>query len=249
MLDLETSLLLIVFGVFLVAGFVKGVIGLGLPTVAMGLLGTTMAPATAAALLVMPSFVTNLWQLLAGPSFSRLARRLWTLLAGIVVGTMAGAGLLTGATAAWAPMGLGIALVVYATLGLIAFRFRVAPRYEAWASPLVGVLTGLVTGATGVFVIPAVPYLQALELEKEDLIQALGLSFTISTVALAAGLAQHGAFQLAGAGLSLLAILPALLGMAVGQWLRNRISPPVFRRWFFVGLLLLGAHLALGRLL
>ena len=80
---------------FLLAGFVKGVIGLGLPTVSMGLLSLVMAPAKAASLLIVSSFVTNVWQLAAGPSFGRLARRLWPMLAGVVLGTLAGTGLLT----------------------------------------------------------------------------------------------------------------------------------------------------------
>ena len=61
---------------FLLAGFVKGVIGLGLPTVSMGLLSVVMPPAKAASLLIVPSFVTNVWQLAAGASFTRLAHRL-----------------------------------------------------------------------------------------------------------------------------------------------------------------------------
>ncbi|MDR6287866.1 hypothetical protein E9232_000365 [Inquilinus ginsengisoli] len=171
------------------------------------------------------------------------------MMAGICLGTWAGAGLLTGALAGRAAIGLGAALVLYALIGLAGPRFAVPPRAERWLSPLVGAATGLVTGATGVFVIPAVPYLQALGLEKEDLIQALGLSFTVSTLALAAGLAQGGAFPLATAGTSLLALAPALLGMAAGQWLRLRVRPELFRRWFFLGLLALGLDLALRPLL
>jgi uncharacterized membrane protein YfcA len=41
-------------------------------------------------------------------------------------------------------------------------------------------------------------------------------------------------------------LVPALVGMQVGQWLRGRISAVVFKRVFFVGLALLGAHLALN---
>lgn len=100
------------------------------------------------------------------------------------------------------------------------------------------------TAATGVFVIPAVPYLQALRLEKDDLVQALGLSFTVSTLALAADLVRDGALA-ASAGASLLALAPALAGMLVGQWLRARVEPERFRFWFFLGLLALGGHLAL----
>jgi uncharacterized membrane protein YfcA len=89
-----------------------------------------------------------------------------------------------------------------------------------------------------------VPYLGALGLGKDELIPALGLSFTVSTVALALTLAGNGAFQSAAAGASLLALAPALLGMVFGGWVRGRVSERVFRRCFFLGLLALGAHLA-----
>ena len=229
--------------VFLLAGFVKGVIGLGLPTVAMGLLGAVMAPAQAAALLIIPSFVTNVWQLLMGPRFWPLVRRLWPMMAGLCVGTWAGAGLLAADTSGRATMALGVALVLYAVVSLAAVRFRVPAHAEPWLSPLVGGATGIVTGATGVFVIPAVPYLQALDLDKEELVQALGLSFTVSTLALAASLLREGVFATSIAGTSLLALAPSLVGMFVGQYLRLRVRPEVFRRWFLIGLLALGGYL------
>lgn len=233
--------------VFLAAGLVKGVVGMGLPTVAMGLLAVTMPPAQAAALLLIPSLVTNLWQLFTGPSFGGLFRRLWTMMAGVVIGTVAGAGLLTGAHTMIASAALGAALALYAVLGLAKAGFTTPARHEAWISPLVGVATGLVTGATGVFVIPAVPYLQSLRLHKEDLVQALGLSFTVSTLALGLGLFRAGALisptaQLTG---SILALAPALAGMFIGQALRQRMSVETFRTVFFAGLLALGLYLAL----
>ncbi|GLQ82839.1 membrane protein [Mesorhizobium huakuii] len=248
---LSAGIIAWVGAVFLAAGFVKGVVGMGLPTVAMGLLAVTMPPAEAAALLLIPSLVTNLWQLFTGPAFAGLCRRLWTMMAGIMLGTVAGAGVLTGVHAGAASAGLGAALVLYAILGLLRPGFTMPARHEALMSPLAGVATGLVTGATGVFVIPAVPYLQSLRLEKDDLIQALGLSFTVSTAALAIGLCWTGALaspttQLTG---SILALLPALAGMFIGQALRQKMSVETFRRVFFVGLLMLGGYLALEALL
>jgi uncharacterized protein len=229
---------------FLVAGFVKGVIGLGLPTVSMGLLSLVMAPAKAASLLIVPSFVTNVWQLAAGPNFGRLARRLLPMLAGIVIGTLAGTGLLTGSRTGQAAIALGLLLMLYAGLGLTPVRFSISPAAEWWLGPLIGALTGLVTAATGVFVIPAVPYIGALGLDKDDVIQALGLSFTVSTIALAAALAGGGAFDLGDVGASTAALAPALLGLAAGGAVRGRFSERTFRRVFFGGLLVLGAHLA-----
>jgi uncharacterized membrane protein YfcA len=229
---------------FTLAGFVKGVIGLGLPTVAVGLLSVVMPPAHAAALLIVPSTVTNLWQLASGPSFAALLRRLWPMLLGVCAGTWAGSGLLSDGSGR-AAAALGAALVAYAALGLVNIRVVVPQRAQPWLGPLVGVATGVVTAATGVFVIPAVPYLQALGLDRDDLVQALGLSFTVSTLALAASLASTGAFGLSVAGASLIALVPACLGMLAGQWLRARVKPEPFRLCFFAGLLVLGLHLAL----
>jgi uncharacterized protein len=231
--------------VFLAAGFVKGVVGMGLPTVAMGLLAVTMAPAEAATLLLIPSLVTNLWQLSTGPSFGGLVRRLWTMMAGVVIGTAAGAGLLTGAHTAAASGALGVALMLYAFLGLAKAGFSTPPRHEALLSPLVGVATGLVTGATGVFVIPGVPYLQGLGFDKEELIQALALTFLVSCLALGSALVLRGAVTPTLAFGSVLALAPALAGMVLGQQLRLRVSAQTFRKVFFSGMIVLGAYLVL----
>ncbi len=230
---------------FFLAGIVKGATGMGLPTVAMGLLGMIMPPVAAAALLIVPSFVTNVWQLVSGPNFPALVRRLWLMMVSIALGTVAGSSILVSDSGRWTTMGLGAALVIYASFTLLARQLTVPARLEKRLQPLVGLATGAVTGGTGVFVIPAVPYLQALGLNKDDLIQALGLSFTVSTVALAVGLAWRGAFQLDDLAMSSLAIAPAMAGMWWGQVIRQRVSPPTFRRWFLICLLLLGAELTL----
>jgi len=231
---------------FLLAGLVKGVIGMGLPTVAMGLLALVLPPAEAAAILVVPSLVTNVWQLAAGPRFGALARRLWPMMLAIIAGTIAGAGVLAGNDGGLARIGLGLALAAYGAVALAGLRLSVPVRNEGWLGPIIGVTTGLITGATGVFVIPTVPYLQAVGLEKDELIQALGLSFTVSTVALAFGLLRVDAWQANAVWASLLALVPALIGMQAGQWLRRRIAADTFRRVFFASLLLLGATLALA---
>ena len=240
--DIATTIAVVTF-TFLLAGMVKGVIGMGLPTVAMGLLSLVMPPVQAAALLVVPSLVTNVWQLLAGPRFTTLLRRFATMMFAIALGTFAGIGLLTGSTSALANISLGAVLAIYGVVGLRATRFVIPKRYEPVLSPVIGLLTGVLTGATGIFVIPAVPYFNSLGLEKEELIQTLGLSFTVSTVALAVGLLASGKFELTVAGSSLAALLPALGGMLLGQHLRNRLKPEVFRRWFFIGLIVLGAYM------
>jgi hypothetical protein len=238
-------LVLAIVATFFLAGAVKGLTGMGLPTVAMGVLGALMAPVLAAALLIVPSFVTNVWQLFAGPAVIALAKRLWLMMLGIIIGTLPGSAVLARADARWTTAGLGAALIVYAGFALLLKQLSVPKRFEWWLSPSVGLMTGAITGVTGVFVIPAVPYLQALALGRDELVQSLGLSFTISTIALAVGLAWHAAFQIENVTMSMLAVAPALAGMWLGQTIRRSMDPQIFRRWFLVCLSLLGAELVL----
>lgn len=245
MTGLESPFILFaIAATFALAGFIKGVIGIGFPVVVMGLLGAVMPPAQAASLLVIPTVATNVWQLAAGPSLLRLVRRLWPMLLAICVGTWAGAGFLTGGSAEHTRFALGVVLTFYGCAGFTRVRFRVSARAEPWLTPVVGLVTGLLTGATGVFVIPAVPYIQALGLKKEELVQALALSPLTSALALGVTLAGGGVLGLSLAGASLLALVPALAGMYAGQWLRLRVSEQTFQRVFFAGLVALGVHLA-----
>lgn len=228
---------------FALAGVVKGVVGLGLPVVAMGLLVIFMPPPQAAAVLVVPSLVTNIWQLAAGPRFTALAKRFATMMAGVFVGTFIGVGILTGDAVALANGALGAVLVIHGVLSLLAVRFNVTKERERWMSPMIGLVTGVLTGATAIFSVPAVPYFSSLKLEREDLIQTLGLSFTVSTIALALALGTRGVFGWHLGFASLLALVSAMMGMFAGQRLRRRIHPEIFRRWFLVSLVVLGIYM------
>ena len=178
-------LLFLIAAAFLLAGFVKGVIGLGLPTVSMGLLAVTMPPAQALAIVIVPAIVTNIWQTFVGPYLRDIIRRLWPLMVGTVIGIWLNAGMLTGPYARYGAIVLGILLVIYAVIGLSRFSFSVARRDEKWIGGIVGVVTGMVSAATGVQVIPSMPFMQAIGMEKDELVQALGVFFTVATVALA----------------------------------------------------------------
>lgn len=241
---MEISTIAYVLAVFALAGFAKGIIGLGLPTISMGLLAIMLPPVEAAVLLILPSLVTNVWQMLDGPHLGALLRRLWPLNLGVCLGTWAGAAFVSGLGGPYGASALGIALIAYAFSGLAAPKLALPAAAERWAGPFAGAMTGAITAATGVFVIPAVPYLQAIGLTKDELVQALGLSFTVSTLALAVTLAGSAELDVGLAWPSLAGVAVALAGMRLGQAVRARLSPAAFRLWFFAGLLALGAYLA-----
>ena len=235
--------MLLILCVFMVAGAVKGLAGLGLPTVALALLGLRLPPAEAAALLVAPALLTNLWQAGAGPALPGLLRRLWPLLLGQAAGIALGG--LISLEPALLRLLLAEALMLYAMIGLLEWSPRLPAGMEPWLSPLVGLATGVLTAVTGLFVLPLLPYLQALRLDRHQLVQALGLCFSVSALALAVLLRHQGTLALAQLGLSLLATVPAVAGMAMGWWLRHRLSPLVFRRLLYGMLFALGVEMLL----
>jgi uncharacterized protein len=237
-------MLIFIAAAFLLAGFIKGVVGLGLPTVSMGLLAVTMPPGQAIAIVIVPAIVTNIWQTFGGPYLRDIMRRLWPLMAGTVAGIWLNAGLLTGPYAPYGTVALGTLLVIYAILGLSKLNFKVARRNEKWIGGIVGLITGVVSAATGVQVIPSVPYLQAIGMEKDELVQALGVFFTVATMALAFTLTATGLLTAATALPGAIAMAASFAGMFIGQAVRNRMQPDVFRRRFLIAMILLGLYLA-----
>src|SRR3546814_15370644 len=133
-------------------------------------------------MLIVPSAVTNVWQFLSRRSPLPLVRRLGTMMVGVCLGTALGAGILVTASGDATVTALGIALAAYAVFGLANLRLAVPRPWEPVLSPPVGGATGAVSAATGVFVVPAVPYLQAPGLERDAPVKALCLSFPASTV-------------------------------------------------------------------
>ena len=237
-------LLFLIAAAFLIAGFIKGVIGLGLPTVSMGLLAVSMPPAHALAIVIVPAIVTNIWQTFVGPYLRDIIRRLWPLMVGTVAGIWLNAGMLTGPYARYGTIVLGVLLVIYAIVGLSKFNLHVTRRDEKWIGGIVGLMTGVVSAATGVQVIPSMPFMQAIGMEKDELVQALGVFFTVATLGLAFNLTSAGLLTAATALPGAVAMAAAFAGMFIGQAVRSRMQPEAFRRWFLRAMILLGLYLA-----
>jgi uncharacterized protein len=238
------SMLIFIAAVFLLAGFVKGVVGLGLPTVSMGLLAVALPPSQALAIVIVPAIVTNIWQTFAGSYLRDIIRRLWPLMAGTAFGIWLNAGMMTGPYARYGTVFLGILLVLYAVTGLRNLTFSIVPRNEKSIGAIVGLTTGVISAATGVQVIPSTPFLHAIGLEKDELVQALGVYFTVATLALAFNLTSEGLLNATTALPGAVAMATSFAGMAGGQALRSRMQPESFRRWFLIAMIFLGIYLA-----
>ena len=227
----STIILAATAGAFLLAGFVKGVIGLGLPTVSIGLLGLLMVPAQAAAILVVPSLVTNIWQAVVGGGLIALARRLWPMLVGICARHIRGCGV-----AAARRYGAGNNLAWRGPCAICGTRARQCAFQACRGTRKPGSASSWARRPAQSRWRPASSSCRgrrtskSLQFERDKLVQALGLSFTVSTVTLALALAYAGQIRASLAGrIAGCAYCGACWDgpRAIGAWTRSGGNLPV----------------------
>jgi uncharacterized membrane protein YfcA len=245
------SLTDIVFGlaVLLVAGLVKGLVGLGLPTITIALTSLVLPLPEAMALVAFPTIFSNIWQAAVGGRFRTILRRQWPLIVPLAVTLYATMGLLGRKGPEWAFLVLGATLVAYSTLGLLRIRLHIHADLEKPLAPLIGAVSGFVGGVVGVPVVPLMPYLQGLDIKPSELVQTLGVVLCATSFSLAISLLSFGLLDGPRALVSAAAAVPALVGMWLGQQVRLRLSIDQFRIAVFWALLLTGLYTFASRLL
>lgn len=241
----------IAFGlaVFLVAGVVKGLVGMGLPTVTIALTTLVLPLTESVPLIALPTIFSNVWQAAVGGQFAKIVRRQWPLilpLAATLYVTMWRVGK---HGPSWAFLVLAVVLIVYSGLGLLRIRLRIDPAFEKPLAPVIGVVSGFVAGLVGVPIIPLMPYLQGLDIKPAELVQTLGVVLCATSLALTSSLLFFGLLDGPRALVSAVAVVPALAGMWLGVQIRMRLSVEQFRLAVFWALLLTGLYTFCSRLL
>jgi len=227
----------------LAGGTVKGVVGVGLPLVALPVMASFITVPKAIALLLLPSFATSVWQTFHGGQFSASVKRLWPFLIGMAAGTWVSVGLLASFDARTLYFILGAIVAIFASVLYRRVVFSVAPRAEPWAGPAVGAASGLVGGMSMLFATIYAMYISGLKLGKEAFVAAVALANTWATIVLAAAMANFDLFGGADLAGSLLALVPSFAGVLFGTWLRRHIDEERFRKALAVVLFLIAMNL------
>lgn len=241
MLTPETVLLVV--AAFAIGGFIKGAIGMGLPVVVLTLLVMIMPLKAAMAIFLIPGVASNLWQATNGPFLPDLLRRLWPYLLASAMGILGGVLLTADTPTDGLVMVLGSLLIVYSIFSLAGPRLPAPGRHERWISPIAGASGGIMFGMVGVYIIPGLLYLETLRLPRDQMVQAMGLTFV--TISATLGLSMAGVDLVTGemALLSVLGLIPVFAGIWAGRRIRHRISEAFYRKLFFISLILSGIYM------
>ena len=180
----DNATALAIFSAILLAGLLKGTIGVGFQTVGIAFLTIITNLPNAIALLLIPSLVTNIWQAGVGGKLIIILIRLWPLIITASMMVWFGSIALTSVSLSYLSALLGFLLIIYSTFSLFGFRLEVKTKNERWLAPFIGLINGVLTGMTGIFVVPCVFYFQAIGFRKDTLIQSMGVLFTALTLML-----------------------------------------------------------------
>ncbi|MDP2240418.1 MAG: sulfite exporter TauE/SafE family protein [Burkholderiales bacterium] len=242
-LDLGTPVLAACAAAMIAGGVVKGVVGIGLPLVALPVMVNFIPVHKAIALLILSSFATSVWQSYHGGQFTPSVKRFWPLLIGIAIGVAISVKALATFDIRLLYLILGVIVVTFASVLHRKLVFTVAPRAERWAAPLTGIAAGLVGGLSMLFGPVYAMYLAGLKLGKESFVAAISLSNVWATVVLAVAMAQFDLLSGADLAASLLALIPSSAGVLLGTWLRRHINEDAFLKMLAVVLFLIGLNL------
>ena len=246
---MENGDILVVCGAFLFAGLVKGTTGLGFATTALSLLVYAIGLKEALPLLIVPSVVSNLIVMRDAGHFRATLIQFRLMYAAAPVGIFMGLALLMWLDPTISSAILGLVLIIYGVITITQPAFRLPTALARRLEIPVGFTTGLVNGVTGSQVMPVLPYLLSLPLERNVFIQAINISFTISSVVFAIGLAWVGLFTVDTTQISFVGLVAMLVGLKLGIPIRRRLSQSSFRRAVLGLLVLLGAGLVIRSLL
>jgi uncharacterized membrane protein YfcA len=215
-------------GLFL-AGIVKGATGLGYSSCALPFLVSAIGLKPAMALVIIPAMATNVTVAFTAGHFTEIARRFSNLYLAMLPGIGIGVYLLAWVAQSIATRTLGIVIIGYAVLSLARPHLSISRASERALQFPTGFANGLLTGLTGSQVMPLFPYMMALELDPNRLVQAINLAVSLSSVLLAIGLFSAGIMTPLLLGLSIIAIVPALLGVQIGARMREYIPASKFK--------------------
>lgn len=242
---MDTQLLIPVIGVYFTAAFLKGLTGLGFSTICLGILVTFIDIRLAIPLVFIPSLSSNLMVMAQAGRFFESLKRFWFLFLTAIPGLLMGVWFLDNRQDDLPKVILGCVMLLYGLWGLKTGIVHMPDHREKQLKGIVGLISGLVNGATGSQIMPIMPYLLSLKMDRNLFVQTINTAFTVNTLIMMICLGKLGIMTWKTTGVSALGVIPVAMGIAIGGHIRKRVSDQVFRKMVLVFLILLGINLVL----
>ncbi|MEM7196907.1 MAG: sulfite exporter TauE/SafE family protein [Pseudomonadota bacterium] len=217
-------------GLFM-AGTVKGMIGVGLPIVALAILVYALPPIQAIATIIFPILITNSWQFCQSGGGWDIVKRFRLLLVVFVTTLSITTQMIPQTDPQVILQIIAFVVILYCAVETI-LKPKTVPSlfWEKVFSVIAGLVAGTTGGLTTSWAPPLSMFLLSLRLEREEWIRTVSLIWFVGAIPLTLSYWHVGIINAQTAPLSLYACVPGLVGIFVGERIRKHINAAIFRK-------------------
>jgi len=243
---MDTHILIIVYSTFFAGAFIKGLTGLGFVSLCLPVIALFIKLEEAIPLVVLPSLLSNVIMIYQTGRLKQSLRRFWLLYISALPGIYAGVLILNMVGNYAAKIILGVVSIAYSLLLLLKIEISIPEKNERILSVPVGLTNGFLNGLTGTQIIPMLPYLLSLKLDRSGMINAINLGFTFSIIVLLIIFGKFDLISLETLKYSIVGVIPVAAGIYLGGKLRHKISEERFKLAVLIILIIIGVNLILN---
>ena len=242
-IDASPMLLIAAIAALLAGGVAKGILGVGLPMIALPLLYTSVPIREAIALMYGPVLVMNVWQTFQGGYFKIALKKFWPMMIAVIIGTWLGAKTLVGIDSNLLQIVVGTTVIVFSLVNLLQPKLAIPERHALWISIIVGLIGGFFGGLT-LFIGPTViMFLVALRTPKDEFIGTVALVYLLGIIPTGITYVAEGVLRTEHIVPTLVACIPVFVGMLAGQWVRSRVNEVTFRKVLLIAMVVIGLNM------
>jgi len=229
--------------VYVLAGLVKGTIGIGLPTAGVSLTAQFTDVRTAITLALMPMLLTNVWQVFRSRQDTHKTRRFWPLLVFMLLSIAVFAYAASSVPINAATLLLGFSVLLFAAVSLVKEIPQVPQRHDKKLQVVSGIVSGFMGGITGVWAPPMVMYMSAARVDKATFVATMGVLLMCGSAVLCLAYGSVGLLTKGQAIASLMLVVPAITGFAIGENIRSRVNEELFKKLVLLFFLVMGLNI------
>ena len=236
-MDISTNsneVALIVSFAFFVAGVVKGVIGIGLPTTAITIMTFFVSPLMALGLNLIPMTVANIWQLSKADNPKELVKNYKYFATSLVVCILITSFYANQIGDDVVRLIFAVAVLLFVCLQVFGFNFKMKPNHDNFWQGGLGALGGLVGGAASIWAVPVTMYLLMKNVKPKQFVDVSGFLITIGCIPVSIGYIATGVFQPNMFIYGALGSVVAVIGFQIGEKLRNKVNANTFKNLLLI---------------
>ena len=241
------NLVLIVFAVFL-GGIVKGSVGIGMSMFSVPIIALILPPTKAMMLLCFPVIFTNFLQMDIKKGVGSF--RFLPMFLALFLGLLIGGKLILSLSLNFISISIATVIIIFTSLNFFGINLKnLKKANEKILSVIIGFFSGILGGLTTFYAPPIITFLISINLDKEFFIRTTATMYFFASIPLYSSMVYHGLGNYYDLTISLILVIPAIIGQFFGSKVRKKMSNEIFQKLVLIILIIIGFTLLIKNLI